>query len=144
VECQHFLRLERNGHLIQQADGKFEKEKGDKNITDTAIRETEEEIGVSPKNLNKVAELAFYFPHNEPWNQLVHVYFCEEWVGEVSESEEMRPEWFEVSKLPFAQMWPDDEFWIPEVLKGNLVKAEFIFAEKDVIQNKKVQIVNNF
>ena len=63
-------------------------------IEDAAKRETKEEIDISPKDLQKVAELSFYFPHNNTWNQLVHVYFSESWVGEISESEEMRPKWF--------------------------------------------------
>ncbi len=138
------LAMKKRGFGVNRWNGVGGKLEQGETIEIAAERETEEEIGVSPKNLNKVAELSFYFPHNEDWNQLVHVYFSKEWSGEISESEEMKPEWFEVSKIPFTKMWPDDEFWIPEVLKGNLVRAEFIFAEKDIIQDKKIQIVQSF
>ena len=40
--------------------GKINPVKGDRNIEDTAIRETEEEIGVKIKDLEKVAILSFY------------------------------------------------------------------------------------
>ena len=111
-------------------------------IEDVAKRETKEEVGVIVKELNKVAELSFYFPHNPAWDQIVHVYFSENWDGEPRESEEMNPKWFSKDELPFQDMWPDDIFWLPEVLKGNLLKAMFKFGEKDVVLDKKVNIVN--
>ncbi len=111
-------------------------------IEDAAKRETKEEVGVIVKELNKVAELSFYFPHNPVWDQIVHVYFSENWDGEPRESEEMNPKWFSVNELPFQDMWPDDIFWLSEVVKGNLLKAMFKFGEKDVVLDKKVNIVN--
>ena len=109
-----------------------------------AIREAKEEIGVEIKKEHQVAELSFFFPHNPAWNQKVHVYFSEVWDGEPSESDEMKPKWFSTKKIPFNQMWPDDIFWLPEVLSGKLVKATFIFGEGDVIQSKDIQIVESF
>lgn len=111
-------------------------------IEDAAKREAKEEIGVIVKELNKVAELSFYFPHNSAWDQMVHVYFSEDWDGEPRESEEMNPKWFSKNELPFQDMWPDDIFWLPEVVKGNLLKAMFKFGEKDIVLDKKVDIVN--
>ena len=111
-------------------------------IEDAAKRETKEEVGVIVKELNKVAELSFYFPHNPVWDQMVHVYFSENWDGEPRESEEMNPKWFSKDELPFQDMWPGDIFWFPEVVKGNLLKAMFKFGEKDVVLDKKVNIVN--
>ena len=117
-------------------------EKSLETIPEAAKREAQEEINVSVENLYKVAELSFYFPHNPIWDQMVHVYFAEKWQGKPTESEEMSPKWFSTKKLPYAEMWPDDIFWLPEVLKGNLVKATFKFGEKDIIQDKKVEIVS--
>ena len=111
-------------------------------IEDAAKRETKEEVGVIVKELNKVAELSFYFPHNPVWDQIVHVYFSENWDGEPRESEEMNPKWFSKDELPFQDMWSGDIFWLPEVVKGNLLKAMFKFGEKDVVLDKKVNIVN--
>lgn len=111
-------------------------------IEDAAKREIKEEIDVSVKELNKVAELSFYFPHNPAWDQMVHVYFVESWDGEPKESEEMNPKWFPLKEIPFQKMWPDDIFWLPEVVKGKLLKATFRFGENDVIKDKKINIVN--
>jgi mutator protein MutT len=111
-------------------------------IEDAVRREAEEEIGIAVKELEKMAELSFYFPHNPSWDQLVHVYLAESWDGEPTESEEMNPEWFSISEIPFNDMWPDDIFWLPEVLKGNLIKAIFKFGENDVIQDKQMNMVD--
>ena len=73
---------------------------------------------------------------------MVHVYFADSWDGEPKESEEMNPKWFSINEIPFQDMWPDDIFWLPEVMKGNLLKAMFKFGENDVVQSKKINIVN--
>jgi hypothetical protein len=38
-------------------------------------------------------------------------------------------------------MWPDDIFWLPKVLEGELIKAAFTFGEKDAILDQKVETV---
>lgn len=40
----------------------------------------------------------------------------------------MKPEWFPVSKLPFEKMWVDDPHWLPKVLEGRTLDAEFHFS----------------
>jgi hypothetical protein len=81
--------------------------------------------------LNKVASLNFIFPHQQDWNQKVHVFFVEEWEGNLNESEEMKPQWFEMDNIPYEQMWSDDIHWLPRVLKGEKINGEFTFNEKD-------------
>ena len=74
--------------------GKVDSEKGDKSIISAAIRETQEEIGVKIKKIEKVALLKFrfpYIPENErkEWDQDVHVFLARTWEGEPIETEEM-------------------------------------------------------
>jgi 8-oxo-dGTP diphosphatase/2-hydroxy-dATP diphosphatase len=114
----------------------------DKSIEDGARREAKEEIGVSTGELKKIAELSFYFPHNSAWDQMVHVYFCERWIGIPAESDDMKPNWFSASEIPYKKMWPDDEYWLGNVLKGDLIKATFKFGENDVILDKEVNVVD--
>jgi 8-oxo-dGTP diphosphatase len=118
--------------------GKVGDNNAEETIAEAAIRETQEEAGVEAKNLFKVGELEFFFPHSKDWDQRVHVYFAKEWVGEPRESEEMRPQWFSVENLPFESMWPDDIYWLPKVLNGDLVKARFVLGEGDVVLEKEV------
>ena len=107
-------------------------------VREAAIRETHEEIGVHVSDLKKVAELSFYFPHNPTWDQLVHVYLAEHWDGKPEESEEMRPQWFAVTNIPFDAMWPDDMFWLPQMLAGKSLEARFSFGEHDVVLEQTI------
>ena len=111
-------------------------------IEDAARREAAEEIGVKVNKLVKVAELNFIFPHHPTWNQLMYVFLADTWQGEPTESEEMKPQWFKISNIPYANMWPDDTFWLPEVLKGHLVKGEFEFKSGDIINSYKLARVD--
>lgn len=121
--------------------GKLDFEKGDKNIIDTAVRETKEEIGVEIKNPEKVAVLNFYFPYKKEWNQDVHIFLIKEWQGEPSESEEMSPKWFRIDKVPFAEMWDDDKFWLPHILGGRKMKANFVFKEGEIIDKHDIKFI---
>jgi 8-oxo-dGTP pyrophosphatase MutT (NUDIX family) len=82
---------------------------------DAAIREVKEESGVDieSKDLTKKASF-YYFETPEDWT--VEVFICHKWKGEIEESDEMQPNWFDIDKLPFEQMWENDALWIKEVL----------------------------
>ena len=59
------------------------------------------------------------------WNQKMHVFLVKSWEGEPQESEEMKPQWFDVKDIPFDTMWPDDKHWLPMVLAGKKVEGKF-------------------
>ena len=59
----------------------------------------------------------------------VHFYFCYKWEGEPEETEEMRPQWYNLDKLPYEKMWSDDIHWLPRVLKGERLEGELYFNE---------------
>jgi 8-oxo-dGTP diphosphatase len=98
---------------------------------EAAIRELREEAGVLVKkrNLEKRATIDFNFPYKPEWNQRVHVYFVDAWKGEPCETEEMRPEWFPRDKIPYEKMWDSDKHWLPMLLEGKKIKAEFIWKQ---------------
>ena len=121
--------------------GKIDFEKGDKNVIDAAIRETEEEIGVRVKELEKVAILNFTFPYNRAWDQTVHVFLAQNWEKEPVESEEMAPRWFKIHEIPYDKMWDDDKVWLPNILEGKKLKADFIFKEGEVLSSQNVKII---
>jgi 8-oxo-dGTP pyrophosphatase MutT (NUDIX family) len=99
-------------------------------IEAAALREMREEIGVGAEELTKVALIDFYFEEEPSWDQRMHVFLIRSWEGEPTESEEMRPQWFAFDEIPYKEMWIDDEYWMPMVLEGKKLKAEFRFLEK--------------
>ena len=104
---------------------------GEKLIRETAIRELEEECGLTAdiKSLVKSAVLDFSFPEKPDWNQRVHVYLLYDWRGFPIESEEMLPDWFLEDSIPYDKLWVDDRYWLPLVLQGEFVEASFTFAK---------------
>lgn len=139
---QILLAMKKRGFGVGRWNGVGGKVKPPESVEDAMVRETSEEIGVTPREFRKVAELDFYFYNEEhklsPIDQRVAVYFCHEWEGEPSESEEMAPKWYSKSELPFASMWPDDKIWLPKVISGQFVNAIFLFGKGDAIIDCKV------
>ena len=114
-------------------------------IEQAMIRETQEEIGVTPTVFEKVADIRFdeYFK-GEPTLMHVHIFIATEWTGEPTESEEMAPKWFNLSEIPYDVMWSDDPYWLPEVLKGNKISADFKLDAADVIIDHTIKTVVGF
>jgi len=121
--------------------GKLDFDRGDKDIFDAAIREMKEESGVAVKDMERVAILNFYFPYRKEWNQEVHVFISRNWQGEPKESKEMRPKWFKLKEIPFDKMWPDDKFWLPKILKGEKLRAEFSFKSGELIDSYEIKTI---
>ncbi len=59
----------------------------------------------------------------------VHVFVIRGWEGEPVETEEMRPEWFSYSKIPYENMWADDIHWLPRVIAGEKLCGKIWFNE---------------
>lgn len=111
-------------------------------IEDAAKREIQEEINVTAGYLKRVGTLDFYFPYvtePEKWNQRVCVFVANSWKGNIAETPEIKPDWFDPTSLPFKSMWADAPYWLPDVLAGKNLKAEFLFnSELGIEDYKKV------
>jgi len=121
--------------------GKVEKEEG---IINATVREMQEEICVTPNDLQKVAVLTFLFPYEPKWNQEVHAFISHKWEGSPKETDEIAPKWFDLSKIPYDQMWIDAQFWVPEVLKGNKLRATFQYDHDLKISHQRITKTNHF
>ena len=99
--------------------------------TRAAVREVAEECGllVDPGDLVRAGHLTFIFPANPNYDHDVMLFVVTTWTGQAVETEEMAPQWFPVRDLPFSRMWADDAHWLPHVLAGCIVDAEFTFAD---------------
>lgn len=111
-------------------------------IEQALIRETQEEIGVTPTTYEKVGLIEFdeHFK-GEPTLMTVHVFTASAWSGEPTESEEMKPAWFDITSIPYDTMWPDDPYWLPQVLDGKKISASFKLDKTDAITEHLVKVV---
>ena len=125
------LAMKKRGFGINKWNGVGGKVQPDETKELAAIREAKEEIGVDihPDDLVAVGDITFYFNGKSDWNQQVYIYTTEKWSGEPTESDEMMPQWFENTALPYENMWIDDPHWIPLMLEGKKLKGEFYFNQ---------------
>ncbi len=126
------LGMKKRGFGVNKWNGYGGKIQEGETIEEALHREVEEEGGIKLKNLEKLGVIEFEFPHLD---QLIenHIYKAKEFIGEPVETEEMRPEWFDVGKMPFAEMWADDPYWIQMFLDDKKFKGKFVFGEKEEI-----------
>lgn len=136
--------MKKRGFGLGKYNGVGGKVEEGESVEEAVAREIKEEIEVSVKisDLVKIAEINFQFDQKPDWNQVCHVFLTQKWVDEPRETEEMKPEWFEIEKIPFKKMWIDDPHWLPLVLSGKRIKAEFVFGDNgEKIISEKVEII---
>ncbi len=97
-------------------------------IEEAAIREVKEEVGVDVNSVQKAGVIEFTF-ENDPKILEVHIFKCDDFEGKPTESEEMKPQWFNIVEIPFKQMWSDDLYWFPLFLKNRKFRGHFLFDE---------------
>ncbi len=94
-------------------------------IEESLIREVEEEAGVRIQEFEKVGILDFKL--EETGEEIeVHLYKGHKFTGELKETEEMTPKWFNIDEIPFTQMWPTDMYWMPLLLKGKKFRGQVV------------------
>jgi len=100
-----------------------------------AIRETQEELGVTAFEPVKHGELWFQFVDGLALH--VDVYRATRWEGEAFETPEAIPLWTPLSNLPFDEMWADDRFWLAEVLvEKKHFTGRFLFDGDAMLTNE--------
>ncbi|XP_055562717.1 oxidized purine nucleoside triphosphate hydrolase isoform X1 [Falco cherrug] len=101
-------------------------------IEEAARRELLEESGLTVDTLQKMGQITFEFVGN-PELMDVHIFRADHFHGEPTESDEMRPQWFQLDEVPFKHMWADDIYWFPLVLQKKLFRGYFKFQGQDTI-----------
>lgn len=133
------LAMKKRGFGAGKWNGVGGKLEPEETLEQAAVRECQEEIGVTPQHFWKVSEFDFTGGSDkDQWNNLVSVYLCDEWGGEPTESEEMRPQWYKISDIPYGDMWDDDELWLAQILGGKSLKGTFTFDADDKMISHRV------
>lgn len=141
-EDEILLAMKKRGFGMNLYNGIGGKQDEGETILDTAKRETLEEIGVKVDNLEQVAILNFYTNNKSSehqFDQQAYVYLARTWENDPIETEEMSPKWFKIQEIPFNQMWEDDPFWLPRILAGEKLEADFVFDEQGHLLSHEIK-----
>ena len=102
---------------------------------EAAVRETQEETGLTPLHLEHRGILSFIFTNG--YSLKGFVYFANDFTGEMKETDEADPFWQDTENIPYPEMWEDDIHWLPRAMKGRFVQGRFIFDD-DTMLSKQI------
>lgn len=125
-EDRVLLGMKKRGFGAGMWNGFGGKVEAGETIEEAAVREIEEEVGLTPTIMEKVGLLTFTFETADSPLE-VHVFKVTAYQGKPIETEEMRPQWFPFNAVPFESMWADDELWFPYLKQDVYFKGHFLF-----------------
>lgn len=136
------LAMKKRGFGVGLYNGVGGKMQDGETIYETMIRETKEEINVEPIDAKLVGMIDFdLYLKGEKAIEKVHIFVANNYKGEVRESEEMKPKWFDINKIPYEKMFDDDLLWLPDVINGKLVKGNVVFDKNNHTVESKISVV---
>jgi 8-oxo-dGTP pyrophosphatase MutT (NUDIX family) len=104
------------------------------------IRECIEEVGLEPVEYEYMAELSCnQLVGDEKSTAVIHVYICKNWTGDLIETDEMKPYWFDINDIPYDKTMDDNKYWLPLVLDGKKIVANFDLNENYVTLNHDIK-----
>lgn len=96
-----------------------------------AIRETQEELHITPLEMTKMGEL--WFVMSDLPDIHCHVFVAEDFEGVPTATDEAIPMWCKISEIPYDLMWEDDRHWLPQILEGELFDGRFLFSKEKIL-----------
>jgi len=101
-----------------------------------AIRETSEEVGLTPQNVQNRGELHFQFL--DGYSLHCTVFVANDYSGELTETDEALPIWTPLDRIPYEEMWADDIHWLPGVITGGTFRGYFHFDGEKMLSKHLV------
>ena len=101
---------------------------------ESAVRETREEVGVTPLDLEERGVLHFQF--TDGYSLHCVVFLARDLEGEPYETDEADPFWVPLDAIPYHEMWQDDRHWLPAMLEGKLFTAFFTFDGETMLSQR--------
>jgi 8-oxo-dGTP diphosphatase len=101
-----------------------------------ALRETHEELGIKARGAKQHGELHFQF--RDGYSLHCAVFLADDFEGEPRETDEAVPLWTPLGAIPYDEMWADDRFWLPLLIRGKSFKGYFDFDGERLLERKIV------
>ncbi|MFV1996249.1 MAG: 8-oxo-dGTP diphosphatase [Verrucomicrobiales bacterium] len=101
---------------------------------EAAIREVEEEVGVTAHDPQEMGVLHFQFTDGLKLHCVV--FRSPGFEGELIETREAIPLWFPLDAIPYEEMWADDALWLPGMIEGHNFTGYFVFEERAMLSQR--------
>ena len=98
---------------------------------EAAVREVEEELGITPLGVEKAGEVLFETTGDV--SMRIHVYRADDCEGEPHETDEAVPLWTPVDRIPYQRMWHDDPDWYPLMLARTPFEVRTLFDDNRML-----------
>lgn len=133
---QILLALKKRGFGKDKYNGIGGKVDPGESVEQALVRECQEEITVTVTDYQKVGYLVFEEHHEQELKKMhIHIFVSSVWEGNPTETEEMKPQWFNLFDIPYSKMWPADKLWLPTVLEGNKIRGHFVLSENEEVED---------
>ena len=96
-----------------------------------AIREVEEELGVTASDITDAGLLRFQF--TDGLGLLCHVFRADSFTGTAVETPEAIPLWTKLEAIPFEEMWADDRLWFHHLIARRRFTGNFEFDDDTML-----------
>lgn len=103
-----------------------------------AIRETQEEVGLTPCDPRAVGELFFQF--TDGFSVHCVVFRADGCAGCEVETDEAVPIWTPLDAIPYDAMWADDIDWVPLLLERRAFRGYYLF-EGDTMLGQRLDLL---
>lgn len=103
-----------------------------------AIRETQEELCITPTGVEEAGLL--YFQFNDGFSIHGHVFTAADFTGTPTETDEAIPLWCSIDEIPYIHMWKDAHTWLPHMLEGRCFSGRYIFDGECMI-NAEIDMI---
>ena len=101
---------------------------------EAAIRETQEEVGLTPWNPRPMGELFFQF--TDGYSVHCIAFRAEGCEGTPVETDEAVPLWTPLDAIPYHAMWADDIQWLPLLVAGHAFRGYYLFEGDTMLQHR--------
>ena len=101
---------------------------------ESVLRETYEELGIRPLRAEQRAQLHFQF--RDGYSLHCAVFLAHDFEGEPHETDEAIPLWTPLGAIPYDQMWEDDRYWLPLLIRGKRFVGYFEFDGERLLRHE--------
>lgn len=117
-----------------QINGPGGRLEADETPKQAAIRELEEEVGITPIEPEKYGELSFAFKDGYALHGTV--FLTHSYTGTLIETDEAKPFWCDINKIPYDEMWKDDPYWLPILLQERQIRGFFVYDGSEMLSSR--------